>query len=442
MLTCLAVLVLALEPAPQAGEGAVAFPELALALQLPALEHLERKESKNPTEKASWTGMLGASAVRLNLDVLPVGEYGLFEPEDVVEAWRDSIREKSEYTFQPIRCIAGAVGCSPILATTRASFQSEGKKGSLFLVGGLLPEYGWSLRVDAWPELEAAAADKLALALETCAKYSGKARDPRWTDEEALALWKQHAPESTFKKYEKPVRTEHFIVMTNSTSPGPFVKKLEGWYASIKKAIPSEELKGRRLLPILLFRTDDDFQAFYRARYKLTVKDEVREESVCGDSWVATSCDNADDHEHLLDVSRLFIEVRLRAWGSNRWLESGLRECVASAPKERVEALRAIKKGKCTELEKLLDDSAWKAEDEKRDKKGTSDEADYWEQSALWMDFLRDGPWPKDSFQRFLRSVSGLAEHDHAGVVAALQSVYGMDPKALQPKWVEYYSKK
>lgn len=450
----LALLPLFLSPTPQSGETTIAFPELSLTIELPKLEHLVKEKSKNTNEKGQWTGKLGASDVRIRVNALSAADYNFFEPEDVVETWRDSIRDpnpsgseavKTEFTFQSIHCVSGEVGCEPILATVRASMQSKddaSQKGSLFLIGALVPQFGWSMRVDAWPALDAETANKLALELEKCAKYSGKPRDPRWTDEEALALWKKYAPESTFKKFEKPVRTDHFIVLTNSTSPGPFVKKLEPWYATVKKAMPCEELKGRRLLPILLMRTDDDFQNFYRTYNKLQPKDDIDEQSYSEDYWVATSCDDDDDYEHQIDLAKQFVITRLRAWNCNRWLRSGLRESAASKPKERGEALRAIKKGKFTPFMKLLDDTAWSKEDKKRTKTGTSDEADYWEQAALWMDFLRDGPWPKDSFQHFLRSVSGLADGDQVGVIAALQSVYGMDPKTLQTKWVEYYAKK
>jgi hypothetical protein len=85
----------------------------------------------------------------------------------------------------------------------------------------------------------------------------------------------------------------------------------------------------------------------------------------------------------------------------NRWLRSGLRECVASVPKQRVESLRAIRKGKFTPLEKLLVDAGWDEELARQKQKG-----------------------------------------DQAGVSAALQSVHQLDLAALQAKWGEHYNSK
>jgi hypothetical protein len=450
-LGCVLLLPWSLATTTQEAGETVAFPEYGLTLVLPKLDSIARQKPEG--SKAEWTGQLGASQVRLRFHVLANADYDFFEPEDVVETWRDAMRDpddkKSEakdtdFSFEPTHCVAGAVGCSPILACTQAAMQKKNDptaKGTLMIVAGLLPENAWSMRADVWPALDAERTKALASSLEKCCTYQGKLRDPQWTDDEATAFWKKMAPESTFKKLAKPVRTEHFIVLTNSTSPGPFVKKLEGWYASIRKVVPWEELKGRKLMPILLYRTDDDFQTFYRKYWQMKPEEEVDDQSETVDYWTATSCDDDDDYDHLLDMCKQVLIVRLRAWGGCQWMRSGVRELVATKPNERGEALRAIKKGEFTPLEKLLDNDAWGEQGDKYEKKGASDEADYWGQAALWMEFLRTGPWPNDSFQRFVRTAGSLPDGDREGVKDVLRTVYGMEPSALQQKWVEHFSK-
>ena len=435
-------------------EDPLTLPEHGLKLKLPEGATLKPQRLTAANCKGDWRGNWNGSEIELTFNILPGSTYDLFEPEDVVEIWRDSVRssdaknneaQRTDFVFEDIRCTPKPVGAAPILATVRASAQGKSDpslKGLLVFAGGILPSDGWSLRIEIWPAPDADFSKTLQTYVETCVEYTGKPRDPRWTDEEAAAFWKRHAPDSALKKFEKPVRTEHYIVLTNSTSPGVFVKKLEAWYAAIRKILPYEEMKGRKLLPVLLFRTDDDFQAYYRTAFKMEAKDDVDESGVVVGSYYATSCDDDDDYDHVIDLTKQLLVDRQRGWGGGQWFRCGLREYAATKSSERKDGLRAVKKGKHTPLAKLLDDAAWGNESRKRSKTGTSEEADYWEQSAMWIEFLREGPWPKDKFPTFVRTVGSLREDDHAGVVAAIQSVYATDPLDLEKQWVAYFSKR
>jgi hypothetical protein len=446
--------VLALPLALQGDASVVPFKEHAITFKLPALDSIEKKDLGEKECAGEWLGKYKASDVHLRLYVVPNSGEQFVEPDDVVEVWRDLLAGPdhdrapedvgTQFTFGGIRPVSGAGGISPIVAllTLTAERKDEpGTKGLVVLTGGLLPEKAWLVRLDAWPAPGVEDAAALVASVEQCVAYQGKLREAKWTDEEALAYWKRIAPPGTEKKFEKPVRTEHFIVLTNSTSPGPYVKKLEGKYASIKKILPFEEAKGRRLLPILLFRTDDDFQAFYRHVYQMETKDDIHEGSLVIGRYLATSCDNDDDKEDLLDLMRLCLYNRQHASGGGRWFHDGLRTYAATKPKERADALRAVKTGKYTPLATLLDDSAWSKQDRHYDERGTTKEAGYWGQSALWMEFLHEGPWPKESFPQFVETVGAIPDDDRARIEQAIESIYGGDIGALQKKWVDYFSK-
>lgn len=435
------------------GEDPIPFSQYELALALPALES---RASVPPSgnRKGEWTGNLGAASVRLRFHVLATADYDFFEPEDVVEVWRNSIRDPDDeegeaqdfdFTFEPTRCVDGMVGATPILACARATARKKRgaeSEGTLLLFGGLLPEHGWSLRADVWPALDAEATAALVASLERCVTYEGPVRDPRWSDAELQALWKELVPEAMLEKLQKPIRTAHYVVLTNSASPGPLVKKLEGWHARIAKVLPADELEGRRLLPLLLFRTGAAFEAFYRHHEELDARDEVGEESLATDHWVATACDVDDEEELLLDLTKQVLIVRSRAWGGCMWLRSGLREYLATNPSDRAEGVRALRKGKGTALERLLDDEEWEFQDREVDRKGTSEEVDYWTQSALWMEFLHTGPWPADSFPRFVRAAGCVRKGDGAGVAAVLRSIYGLELTELDAKRAEALPKR
>ena len=456
-MTWLGLLLLALARVPASlGDDPTVVPykDLSFTLRLPPLESLETKDLGEHCA-GEWLGKYKGSDVHVRL-YLESNEKGDFvEPDDVVEGLRDVVTGPdsgrapedvgTKFSFGGIRPVAAPAGISPIVAvlTIRAWRKEDpSTEGLVVLASGLLASKAWLVRLDAWPAPAAEDATALVAAVEKCGTYDGKPREAKWTDDEATAYWKKIAPPGTEKKLEKPLRSEHFIVITNSTSPGPYAKKLETKYAAIKKILPFEEAKGRRLLPILLFRTDDDFQTFYRHVYKMEPKDDVGEGSLVLDRYLATSLDNDDDQEDMLDLMRLCLWNRQHAPAGGKWFQNGLRTYAATKPKERFESLHAVKSGKFTPLETLLDESAWHEQDKRWQKRGATKEADFWEQSALWMEFFHDGPFPKDAFPRFVETVGAIPDGEKARVKDAVESIYGADAATLQKKWVEYFSKR
>jgi hypothetical protein len=446
----------ALGALPLQGDPAVVpYKEHSFTLKLPPLESLEKKDLGEHCA-GEWLGKYKGSDVHFRLYFTPNEQDDFVEPDDVVEGLRDVVTGPdsgrapedvgTKFSFGGIRPVAAAAaGTSPIVAVLaiRAWRKEDPKtEGLVVLASGLLASKAWLVRLDAWPAPAAEDATALVASVEKCAAYEGKPREAKWTDDEALAYWKKFAPPGSEKKFEKPLRSEHFIVLTNSTSPGPYAKKLETKYAAIKKILPFEEAKGRRLLPIVLFRTEGEFQTFYRHVYKMETKEDVHDGSLVLDRYLATSCDNDDDYEDMLDLMRLCLWNRQHAQAGGRWFQNGLRTYAATKPKERFESLHAVKSGKFTPLETLLDEGSWAEQDERWEKRGATKEADFWEQSALWMEFFHDGPFPKDAFQRFVETVGAIPEGQSARVKETVESIYGADVASLQKKWVEYFAKR
>lgn len=435
-------------------EDPVSFPDLGLTLTLPPMDSLVKKEKLEKACRGEWTGEWNGLPMRVGFFARPNADLEYLEPEDVVEAWCDAEREMAkpgkadedfEYTFERVRSISAPVGCTPILALVRASVKRKDdptQEGLLLIAGGLLLDSAWALRIDMLPGPDEAGAAALVKHMEGCVRYQGKLRDPAWTDAEALAYWKAWAPESTHKKFEKPVRTKNLIFLTNSTSPGIYVKMIDKRFASIAKVLPVDELEGRKLLPVLLFRTDDDYQTFYRTQNDLKPADDVEGAGETQGHVYATSCDRGSEYAHAIDVAELYLRNRRRVWAGGHWFTAGLSEYVSSTPKDRLDGLRAVKKGKYTPLAKLLDDEAWGNEYAKLEKKGASEEAGYWEQSGMWMEFLREGPWPKDAFQRLVDAVGIIPYGEGESVLHAIETTYGMDLPTLEKKWVQYFSKR
>jgi hypothetical protein len=439
--------------APNGGSTVVPYKELSFTLTLPPLDPVEQKDLGEHCA-GEWTGKYKNSDVHFRLYIEKNENDDFVEPEDVVEGMRDVVTGPdaeragedagTRFTVSAIKSVSAAAGASPIVAfVTMKAWRKDdpNTEGLVVLASGILAANAWLVRADVWPAPAAEDATAFVAAVQKCVAYEGKPRDPKWTDDEALAFWKKIAPTGTDKKYEKPLRSEHFIVMTNSPAPAPYVKKLETKYAAIRKLLPFEDVKGRRLLPILLFRTDDDFQTFYRRVYHMETKDEVTEGSVVLDKYLATSLDNNDDREDVIDLMRLCLYNRQHAHGGGSWFHYGMRAYAATKPKERFEALHAVKNGKFTPLDTMLDEAAWDKQDKHYEKRGTTKEADFWLQSALWMEFLHDGPFPKDAFARFVETVGTIPDGERARIREAIETIFGADVDTLQKKWVEYFSK-
>jgi hypothetical protein len=431
-----------------------AYPDLNLKVDLSVFEALApAKSSKVSSCKGEWVGRIATSNVHVFFNVLDSNEFGFSEPEDVIWSWRSAMTDvqdqyseaqSSDFAFESTRCVPGPFGAAPFLAATRAAVQSKAhaeSKSTRFLLAGLLPDKGWSLRVDVTPPLEKAADSELATFLEKCVHYDGKPRDPKWSDAEAQSLWAHLAPESTQKTYGKPVRTEHYIILNDAPGAKDFAKKIEAHYATVKKVLPFEESKGRRLLPVLLFKTGEEFQHFYVQKFKLDPKTTVYETCDAAGPWFATSSEADDEEDQLQDLAKQLMVNRAHCWGATLWFRSGLRWYIASKPIERIETRNGIKKGHFTPLEKLLENTAWGERSRKQKLKGASDEPDYWDQSALWMEFLHDSPSLKDKFPKFVQAMGVIPDSDSQRVCQALESIYGTSPSALQAKWVEYFKK-
>lgn len=439
-----------LSPPIQAPASAqpIALADYGLALDLGFLEGL--KASKDPQgEKAVekyWEGTFEGADVSVRFGTIDLAQYRYHEPEDLVAAIRDTLVEDSRgvyLEFEPLRAVRGPYGASPVLAIARATATSDDAQavGEANILGGLLDKRGWWMRVDS-TTLPADARERMARGIEKIVSWKGGLRDPRWTDAEAKAYFDKLAPEDARKKWQKPVRTEHFIVLSPHSSANQYGKKLEAWYAEIKKVLPLEEAKDRRLMPVLLFRHDEEFRDFYVSQYKVQSREDVDFESWCGGDWYSTHFDNDSEYDNRMELTKFLLINRVRAWGACNWFRNGLRELCATRANERSDAVRAVKKKRATPLEKLFDDSAWGARTRRVEKTGVDDEVDYWEQSALWMEFLREGKETKPKFAAFLNGMAGIADDDIPRIQVTLKNVYGWDVPELEKRYAEYCDKR
>ena len=418
----------------------VRLEDLALTLTLPPLEG---RTSPGPNR---WRGQLGASRVEIALKTLPTEKYGFVEPADVLDAGPSFWSSPGQFRNDPgaRRLLAGPFGFATYAAYERSELKSSdggAPVGLRFLLGGLLAEAGYWITLEATPPPPA---EQEALLFEFLSKgiaYDGPVRTNRWTDEEARARWERDAPIFARDKLEPLIRTAHYIVLTNSSGGPGFGKKMEECHAAIRKVYPFDDVEGRRLLPVILFRTEDEYDEFYARIAAIPLEQARRSKGHAWRDYYATWYDAPGDPVHVHEATHQIFHNRLGLSGGGSWFQEGVAEYMSSKPGDRSAAAGQVKKQKHVPLAEfvaipsLLLSSAADAP--------TGDAAsDHYAQAALLIEFLRESKWAKDKFPAFLQRVGRIPGQNRGEIEAALEDVFGVDLAGLEERWVEYCKKR
>jgi hypothetical protein len=413
----------------------VRLEELSLTLTLPPLEDLA---SPGPNR---WRGQLGTSRVEITLKTIASDKYQLREPEDVLDAgpsfWRNPEHERNDPGAR--RALAGPYGFAPYAAYERTELaSSDGNKvGLRFLFGGLLPDSGYWITLEATPP---PAAEDEAVLLEFLTKgiaYDGPLRTFTWTDEEARARWERDAPVLVRDKLEPLVRTAHYIVLTNSPGGAAFGKKMEECFAAIRKVYPFDDVPGRRLLPVFLFRTADEYHEFYATVAGISMDDARRSKGHAWRDCYATWYDAPGDPVHVHEATHQIFSNRLGLVGGGSWFQEGVAEYMSSKPGDRSAAAGQVKKLKHVPLAEFMQiPSLLVSSDD--DAPPGDPSANHYLQAALLIEFLREGKWAKDKFPEFLQRVGRIPGKNQAEIEDALEEIYGVGVAGLEERWIEY----
>ena len=436
----LAVLVVAV-PIARA-QSKVDVPAAGLTLELPPIDGFEATPAETQTLERWMFGMLGGKQLTLEVWLLPAKEYRCGDPADVVDFMQAYFRDERKTTaFASLEReeIEGSFGARTYAEFAHASFVPAGdgaQESSLLMLGTVVEKGSCCVSISLEPK---ASADELKLlrdALTKGATFAGKPPDPRWTDAEAKARWEADVPVAARKdELRPPIRTAHYIVLTNSAGGALFAKKMEENYAKIRATFPFPERKGRRLLPVLLFRSDEQYQLFCKAAFKesMTVSK--------GHAWhdyYATSYESPNDPVHIHESTHQLFINRIRRGHGGSWFQEGLAEYMCT---DRVAiaaaALQAVK-GRMPRLAELMkiDDliGGWSG--------GAGTHVDgntLYTLASLLIEFLHESKETKAKFAAFVDRVGGVAPECAA---AAVQESLGMSVDELDKKFTQYCLKR
>ena len=270
---------------------------------------------------------------------------------------------------------------------------------------------------------------------------SAKPAVARWTDEEARERWTRDAPPATHKKFETPIRTKHYIVLTDQPGPGNFVKHMEECYGRIRATYPFEEKADERLMPIFLFRTPDEYYDYY-SKVAGIPREQARKSK--GHAWrdyYATYYDEPKNPVHVHEATHQIFANRLGLHGGGSWLQEGVAEYMSSTENERNIVAQVVAKGRHTRLVEFVQMKSllYSSQD---DVSGDKASSLHYKQAALLIEFLRESKWGKTGFPKFLETVGKTKRGDLAEIEAAVESVYATDLAGLEKHWVDYCKKR
>lgn len=434
----LAVLFLTSEQTPDS--HTVRLEDLALTLTLPPLEGLTSPGSNR------WRGQLGASQVEIALKTLPSEKYGFSEPSQVLDVgpsfWSNPAQNRNDPGAR--RALAGPFGFAAYASYERTELRSKDGSsvvGLRFLLGGLLSEMGYWITLEASPPPTAEEETRLFEFLAKGVVYDGPVREHRWTDEEARARWERDAPVLARDKLEPFLRTAHYLVLTNSSGGPGFGKKMEECFAAIRKVYPFDDVPGRRLLPVFLFRTADEYYQFYARIAGISMEAAERSKGHAWRDYYATWYDAPGDPVHIHEATHQIFANRLGLGGGGSWFQEGVAEYMSSRPGDRSAVAGQVKKQKHVPLAEFVRIPSLLLSSDADAPGGNQAGASY-QQAALLIEFLRESKWAKDKFPSFLQRVGRIPGQNQGEIEAAFEDLYGVGLAGLEERWIEYCKKR
>jgi hypothetical protein len=436
------------DPAPAAGRRD--FPELSLTLDLRGLAALEPVEAKYGDLVAAWEGRLGESEVRVQLVARERDEF-LAEPEDVTDMLAPTTVEdllraqaragrKRQAKPRPGYLVAGSYGWVPYgsIKSTRVRVTADRVFDS-HVLGGILEDRYYSVEVECRPPLDEGGDAIVLDFLENGVRYEGPTRNHEWTDEEVRRRWIRDAVADLHDDFEPPIRTEHYLILGNSSGGNLFAKKMEAFHDEVQRVFPFDEVPRRRLLPVFVFRTPEQYHAFLEKNTGMSLEDAAKTAGVAFGDCYATVYRSPNDPVHIHEATHQLFRNRLRLGGGGSWFQEGVAEYMSSRSSERRSyAKPRAKRGSQVPFHRFFTGSAMIEGEGQDESKGSAARANYL-QAASIIHFARESRFAKDKFNAFLYAMGNAPAGNLARIEEALLQVYEVDVDGFEAEWVDYW---
>lgn len=429
--------------APAASPQAWDFPEHQLEIELAGgLVHVHDAPIEDSQTLHGWKLGFEEHKMSMRLVVVPRQEWGLQDPFDVMQNIAFNRRRDPKgagFKFETEDVLRGPFGTVPYAAfATSGIYDVTERIGTEFYMAGLTTDKGWSIRMTCHPAPDAATKAAIRTFLEQGVRFTGDTEDLEWSEEEADKRWEAIKPDA-LKGDLEIYRTDHYIIFTNSSSGKKFGKKMEECYKAIQKTYPFPEIEGRKLMPVFLFRTKEEYVGFYVKIAKTSPEAAARSKGHAWRDYYATYYDSPVDPVHIHEATHQIFSNRLKLSGGGSWFQEGVAEYMSTSKNERKGfARKAARKGgyrpfvEFVQIGSLLNDTGTTASGEKKS-------SNNYAQAASIIDFLRNSKFGKGKFDQFLKTVGKLPRGNKEAIEQAIRRIYGVDLVGLEEEWVDYW---
>jgi hypothetical protein len=420
-----------------AAQGVLDVPEAHLKFTMPPIEKASLAQSGDPACVRRLHGLFHGKRITVEVHVLPIRKYGFSEPAEVIDQREKDFAEQAHETlaFSERTELTGSFGALTYAELAVGSLAGGDKSDppeTVAMLTWMVDEAACAIEISLAPVGTADDVKELHDALTKGVVVEGKPRDPRWSDAEATARWERDVPEKARKNPLKPpLRTAHYIVLTNSAGGALFGKKMEENYEKIRATFPFPERKGRRLMPIFLFRSKDEYLDFCTQMHA----GGPGSKGHAYKDYYATWYESPNDPVHIHEATHQIFKNRLGLNGGGSWFQEGLAEYMCTRREERNVMAQSVAKGKARHLkqflaiERLLSGSQTEAQD------------NYIEASLL-IEFLRESKETKGKFMDFVEKVGSAPRGSMSEIEKAIHASLGWSIDEFDAAFTKYCVKR
>jgi hypothetical protein len=415
-------------------QGDLAAPEASLTLKLPAIEKATLAQPKDPDLVRHLVGQLDGKRIELFVWVLPIEKLGLSEPSELVDDRQKQLSEGDRsLDFSEREELSGSYGALTYADYALGEISRGGAAKSTFAtLAYMTDKAACSIEITVEPPASQDDVAALRKSLKQGVLVAGKPRDPRWSDAEVNARWERDVPPKARKDPLKPPdRTAHYLIMTNSAGGALFAKKMEENYEKIRAVFPFPERKGRRLMPVFLFRSKEDYLAFCEQMHA----GGPGSKGHAYKDYYATWYESPNDPVHIHEATHQIFRNRLGLSGGGSWFQEGLAEYMCTKKDERNVLAQNVAKGKAKHLQEFVKIPRLLTGDQ-------TEAHDNYLEAALLIEFLRESKETKAKFGDFVQKVGAAPRNSPSELDKALHDALGMSVDELDKAFTTYCIKR
>lgn len=231
------------------------------------------------------------------------------------------------------------------------------------------------------------------------------------------------------------LRSDHYIVFTNSSAGKKYLKTMEDIYDRFIKLFPFEEPENARLMPVFLFKTPDQYWEFYVHIADATMEKARKSAGHAWRDYYATYYDAPAAPTHYHEGAHQLVKNRLLIGGGGSWFQEGMAvyfEGTVFPGEDPTMGMKSmVKSGQHTPLPELFElRSLLQSTDTTRD---TGAASRNYQQAGAVLVFLKEGPYA-DRFDAFLDAL-----REGASAKSAALAVFGATSEDLEEQFREFY---